>query len=107
MEELKLATKKEAVCQEISYGVKLIVSVVIILGMMFFGPDIKGETGLIQNNSKWLSTDGQPIEARSGSILQIGNSYHWFGAERNGNNFEAINHYSSTNLENWKKNHQL
>ncbi|MBC1501790.1 hypothetical protein HB943_14405 [Listeria weihenstephanensis] len=63
----------------------------------------QASTGVIQNNTAWLSTDGQPIEARSGSIIQVGDTYHWFGAERNDNNFKAINHYTSTNLAIWKK----
>lgn len=60
----------------------------------------------IKNDTLWKDSDGNPIKAQGGNIIKEGNTYHWFGANFAGGNdyhFYAINHYTSADLKNWKK----
>lgn len=55
----------------------------------------------IDNDAVWLDTDGNEISAQGGNIIQLGETYHWFGCQFPG--FTAINHYTSNDLVNWGK----
>lgn len=59
----------------------------------------------IDNNSIWRDTEGQEIKAQGGCILEDGKVFHWIGPAFEGENFHfhALNHYSSADLQSWKK----
>lgn len=59
----------------------------------------------IDNNTLWQDTDGQEIKAQGGCILEDGKVFHWIGPEFESGDFHfrAINHYTSTDLQTWKK----
>jgi hypothetical protein len=73
------------------------------LAVLFQPPQARA--ALIDNNSVWRDSDGQEIKAQGGCILQDGNVFHWIGPAFEADNFRfhAINHYASTDLQNWKK----
>jgi hypothetical protein len=80
------------------------------------------QSGLIQNDSFWSTTDGKPINSQGGGIFKFEDptsgktKFYWYGVHyveadtyRNnpsvtlkGTNFEAVTCYSSTDLVNWK-----
>jgi hypothetical protein len=70
----------------------------------------------IINDRFWLDTDGTPIYSQGGGVLQVGDTYYWYGvkyrgavtyaANPDGKNgdiaFEGITTYSSKDLVSWK-----
>jgi hypothetical protein len=77
-------------------------------------PDPGGAT--IINDRFWKDTDGTPIYSQGGGVLQVGDTYYWYGvkyggavtyaADPSGKNddisFQGITTYSSKDLVNWK-----
>jgi hypothetical protein len=76
-----------------------------------------GSGPAVQNDVFWKDTSGNPIYSQGGGVLQVGNTYYWYGAKYNGavtyyNNpgagkngdtsISAITTYSSTDLVHWK-----
>ncbi len=63
----------------------------------------------IANDAQWTDTQGVPIKAQGGCIIEENGTYHWFGPDfimdpanhDNDAQFHAINHYTSTDLKNW------
>ncbi|MHA7578892.1 AbfB domain-containing protein [Paenibacillus vandeheii] len=55
----------------------------------------------ITNGSDWLDTAGNPIQANSGNILKVGNTYYWYGEHAVSGKFDSVNVYTSTDLKNW------
>jgi hypothetical protein len=81
-------------------------------------PDATTPAGapLIQNDTFWKDTSGNPIYSQGGGVLQVGNTYYWYGVQYAGaatyevnptkknsdTTFVAVPCYSSTDLVNWK-----
>ncbi len=77
-------------------------------------PDAGGAT--IINDRFWEDTSGTPIYSQGGGVLQVGDTYYWYGvkyggavtyaADPSGKNddisFQGITTYSSKDLVNWK-----
>lgn len=77
------------------------------------GP-VEGAT--IINDRFWLDTSGVPVYSQGGGVLQVGDTYYWYGvkyrgavtyaANPDGKNgdiaFEGVTTYSSKDLVNWK-----
>jgi Glycosyl hydrolases family 43 len=71
---------------------------------------------LIQNDVFWKDTAGNPITSQGGGVLQIGNTFYWYGVRYHGavtyaasptgknsdTTFDAVTCYSSTDLVHWK-----
>lgn len=66
-----------------------------------------------KNGTLWYDTDGNPIQAHGGMILQHGDTYYWYGENKNGPtsfapsgdirvDFIGISCYSSKNCMDWK-----
>ncbi len=57
----------------------------------------------IYNDEVWLDSAQNEIKAQGGSVLRVGSTYYWVGIEMNNGAyaFQAVNLYSSTDLENW------
>ena len=57
---------------------------------------------------EWLDTDGKPIQAHGGSILNVGNEYYWYGENKektdgkNGVWHWGVRCYASKDLYNWE-----
>jgi hypothetical protein len=70
-------------------------------------PGIPGfDPVLIENNTVWLDTNGDPIMAQGGCIIEVDGTYHWFGpyfVNRGDHGFKEIRHYTSTDLKNWTR----
>ncbi|WP_433934199.1 family 43 glycosylhydrolase [Sorangium cellulosum] len=69
----------------------------------------------IFNDTFWKDTSGTPIYSQGGGVLQVGDTYYWYGVQyrgarsyvdnpvKNGDTtFEGITTYSSKDLVNWK-----
>jgi beta-xylosidase len=53
----------------------------------------------------WLDDRGKPIEAHGGGIIQLGDTYYWFGEDRTETNdplFRYVACYSSQDLAHWQ-----
>jgi len=52
----------------------------------------------------WYDTNGNRIEAHSAGLLQVGNTFYWYGETKKVNDLSqhGVNCYSSTDLYNWK-----
>lgn len=71
---------------------------------------------VIQNDTFWRDTSGNPIYSQGGGIIKVGSIYYWYGVKyegavtyaanpvsKNGNTrFSAVTVYSSTDLATWK-----
>jgi hypothetical protein len=51
----------------------------------------------------WLDTEGNPIDAHGGGVLQHGGVYYWYGEDRGQAPRGSVACYSSTNLWDWKR----
>ena len=62
----------------------------------------------MKNKTLWTDTDGKPIQAHGGMILQHECTYYWYGENKDTAtvnrhvDFIGISCYSSKDLENWK-----
>lgn len=55
------------------------------------------------NGVQWADTDGDPIQAHGGGLLQVGEDYYWFGENRNPDGtFYAVSAYRSRDLRRWE-----
>ena len=63
-----------------------------------------GTNTVVTNSTTWLDDDGNPIQAGSGDILQVGSTYYWYGT---GGGPYGINVYSSADLVHWKFENQI
>ncbi len=75
-----------------------------------------GTAALIQNDVFWKDTSGNPLYSQGGGVLQVGNTFYWYGVQYGGaptyeakptgknsdTSFTAVTCYSSTDLANWK-----
>jgi len=73
-------------------------------------------TALIRNDVFWKDTAGNPIYSQGGGVLQVGDTYYWYGVRYGGaetyaanpsksnsdTSFVAATVYSSKDLANWK-----
>lgn len=50
----------------------------------------------------WRDTDGNPIQAHGGGVIQRSNVFYWYGEDRTPGGRGAVAGYSSTNLSDWK-----
>ncbi len=75
-----------------------------------------GSSALIRNDVFWKDTSGSNVYSQGGGVLQVGNTYYWYGVNYGGaatyvasptksnsdTSFVAVTIYSSTDLANWK-----
>ena len=80
------------------------------------GTTSPGPGALIRNDVFWKDTSGSNIYSQGGGVLQVGNTYYWYGVSYGGaatyaasptksnsdTSFVAVTIYSSTDLANWK-----
>ena len=60
------------------------------------------------NGVQWADTDGNPIQAHGGGLLQVGDYYYWFGENRNSDStFHAVSAYRSRDLVRWEFVHDV
>lgn len=66
---------------------------------------IPDNSPVIKNDTFWKDTSGNEILAQGGGIIQVGDTFHWFGSEYKPGTYHlnAINHYTSKDLVNWTK----
>lgn len=75
-----------------------------------------GAGALIRNDVFWKDTSGSPIYSQGGGVLQVGDTYYWYGVRYGGaatyaanpnklnadTSFVAVTVYSSKDLATWK-----
>ncbi len=75
-----------------------------------------GAAATIENDRFWLDTTGNNIYSQGGGVLQVGDTYYWYGVKYGGavtyaatprgkvsdTSFQGITTYSSKDLVNWK-----
>ena len=55
------------------------------------------------NALQWADTDGSPIQAHGGGMIEVDGYYYWFGENRNPDGtFLAVSVYRSRDLRNWE-----
>ncbi|HWV45348.1 MAG TPA: hypothetical protein VN039_04845, partial [Nitrospira sp.] len=42
----------------------------------------KRRYSFIQPGAEWLDTNGKPIQAHGGSLIAVGDSYYWYGENK-------------------------
>ncbi|HZZ44685.1 MAG TPA: family 43 glycosylhydrolase [Tepidisphaeraceae bacterium] len=60
--------------------------------------------GVIEPGGKWVDDRGELIQAHGGGILQMGDTYYWFGEDRSkdiAKDHRGVACYSSTDLVHW------
>ena len=60
----------------------------------------------IHSGPPWFDTAGDKINAHGGGMIQVGDTYYWFGEDKAGENanntsFQHVPCYSSTDLAHW------
>ena len=64
-------------------------------------------TGLIRSGQIWLDTNGKPIQAHAGSILQVADTFYWYGENKEFTNGKSdtwttgVRCYASKDLASW------
>lgn len=58
------------------------------------------ENKTLKNGVCWYDTDGNVIHAHGGHIVMFGNTYYWYGENRDGNKYVSC--YTSKDLMNWE-----
>lgn len=75
-----------------------------------------GSEVTIENDRFWLDTSGTPIYSQGGGVLQVGDTYYWYGVKYGGaptyaakpdaknsdTSFQGVTTYSSKDLVHWK-----
>jgi hypothetical protein len=57
----------------------------------------------VRPGKPWTTVDGQPIQAHSGGLLKIGDTWYWIGENKTlGSDFYANSCYSSNDLVHWR-----
>ena len=57
----------------------------------------------VRPGKPWTTVDGQPIQAHSGGLLKIGDTWYWIGENKTlGSDFDANSCYSSNDLVHWR-----
>jgi hypothetical protein len=78
--------------------------------------DAAGGGALIQNDVFWKDTSGDLLYSQGGGVIQVGNTFYWYGIQYGGaptyaatptgknsdTSFTAVTCYSSTDLASWK-----
>nr|WP_186324818.1 immunoglobulin-like domain-containing protein [Paenibacillus bovis] len=61
-------------------------------------------TDTIKNGEFWYDTDGAMIQAHGGHIIQVEDTYYWFGEDKghSGATLKGVNVYASKDLKNWE-----
>jgi hypothetical protein len=83
-------------------------TILLSIMMAFVTSNTNAQLNRITNGIHWYDTDGKRIDAHSGGMIKVGDTFYWFG-EAYGNakshkthDFKAIKCYSSKNLKDWK-----
>lgn len=77
---------------------------------------VNAASDMIQNDTFWKDTDGNPIYSQGGGVFQFGDTYYWYGVHYGGTDtyaanpskknsdtsFVSVTCYSSKDLVNWK-----
>lgn len=63
----------------------------------------EGPTATFNPGQVWPDSDGNHINAHGGGILYEEGTYYWFGEQRAERASEGVAVYSSTNLQDWKR----
>ncbi|WP_295637007.1 hypothetical protein [Novosphingobium sp.] len=62
---------------------------------------------MFQPGERWLDTSGKPIQAHGGSLIQVGDTFYWYGKNKektvNGSKIYTwgVRAYASHDLYNW------
>jgi hypothetical protein len=60
------------------------------------------------NGIQWADTEGKPIQAHGGGVLEVDGAYYWFGENRNSDGtFYAVSAYRSRDLVRWEFVHHV
>jgi len=63
---------------------------------------VKAAPITVINALQWADTNGNPINAHGGGMIQVDGYYYWFGENRDESNvFVGVSCYRSTDLVNW------
>ncbi|MEO6520031.1 MAG: hypothetical protein ABIN91_00005, partial [Mucilaginibacter sp.] len=76
---------------------------IIVLGLCL-SAQAQYKTDTIKPNGLWLDDRGKHVQAHGGGIIKLGDTYYWFGEDREKENDPEKRYvacYSSTDLTNW------
>ena len=60
------------------------------------------------NGVQWADTEGNPIQAHGGGVIEVDGYYYWFGENRNPDStFHAVSAYRSRDLVRWEFVHDV
>ncbi len=106
----------KTICKKI---MAMLIVLATLAGLAFALPSVPADAAddlIIQNNSFWHDTSGNPIYSQGGGVFKFGDTYYWYGVKYNGavtyynsptkkvddTSFAAVTCYSSKDLVNWK-----
>jgi hypothetical protein len=89
----------------------ILVYVALLIGVIGIMAIAKADAAPLTINTGgivWKDTDGNQINAHGTGMLQVGNTFHWYGENRSKAGKSAgISCYSSTDLVNWTFKNQV
>jgi hypothetical protein len=79
----------------------------VAAGMSLIAQNASAAQVAITPGTAWNDTQGHPIQAHGGGMIQVGSTYYWFGEDKTGESqanafFQNVPCYSSTDLAHWK-----
>ena len=76
----------------------------------FVGMKASAAVDTIKPGAVWLDDRGQPIQAHGGGVIQLGDTFYWFGEDRTQTNTRAkrfASCYASKDLVHWQFRNQV
>ncbi|MEC0229543.1 RICIN domain-containing protein [Paenibacillus alba] len=93
------------VYQETNYARKIIMALLstllLLSSLLIASQKANAAPADITNNSNWNDTDGNPIWAQGGYIIQQGNTFYWYGMDYSVSGVKNVNLYTSTDMKTW------
>lgn len=85
----------------------MLTKIKLLLGamMLVWSGFVVSATVTFRPGEIWPDNDGQSIQAHGGGVIQVGDTFYWFGEDRardNPENLRCISCYSSKDLAHWR-----
>lgn len=70
---------------------------------LVLGPPAQADEVTVPNATQFTTTDGSPVHAHGGGVVESGGYYYWIGENRHPDNgFRYVSCYRSADLANWE-----
>lgn len=80
----------------------LLKMILLSIMMVFVTINANAQFNRITNGIHWYDTDGKRIDAHSGGMIKVGDTFYWIAESKLEQALSILKCYSSKNLVDWK-----